>query len=301
MEKGIKYLITVLFTATISLVYEYGIEYITIIISFMDDKFSDYPFVSGVFFSCLFALLSILLILKLANIDNKVNYYVIFRDYEKKLLILTMLILFYLAIHLASIAFHKSGIPFFADPYDRSDFFGYLSPQDVFLALLAISVVILTFYIAPKISKKKSICIPLPKLNLENKPYLLCLSCVEKHINLPTILFVFFLILSVIISFKIIPIIPSFPEIQIKQAKPDELMFNLIFLISFVILILFTYILYVTKLEIIKQIKDDFRNLIFFYCIIPAIILASLVLAGNNLIKYPNFFGNLVVGIIFIS
>ena len=302
MTKQIYYLIGILLTAISLVLNEYVIKYLKIIILFMDDKFLAYPFVAGVFFSWLFAFLSILIILKLANIKNKNEFRNIFIKYERKLLILTMLILFYMAIHLASTAFGNITIPFFSESYDRSDFFGYFSPQDVFISLLAFSVVLLVFYIGPKIPilQKLNIPIPLPKLATEKKYNWLCFSCDNKPINLLTIIFLIFLILSVIISFKIIPILPSLPEMQFEQAKPDESMFVWIFIISFVILIFFTYH-FKDIFEDINAIKDDFKGLFIFYCIVPAIIVASLVLSGNDLVKYPNFAGHIVVGVIFIS
>ncbi|MCD4842051.1 MAG: hypothetical protein K8R08_08660 [Methanosarcinales archaeon] len=304
MEKKIKYLISALvkpitfLAAAITIVFNKNILDSILIVH---EKLEYYPFVSGVFVSWFCAFISILLILILANNNNKENYQKVFKNYEIKLIYLTMFILFYMAIHLASTAFGNITIPIFSQSYNRPDFFGNFSPQDVFLSLLAFSVVLLVFFIVPNKPnlQKKNIKIPSPKLARENKHYWLCFSWVKTPINLLTTFFIIFLMVSLII------IIPSPPEKQIDDVytqtiEPDKSMFNVISFISFVILILFTY-LFKNKLRDIEKIKGDFKNLIFFYSIIPAIIVATLVLSGNKLVEYPNFAGHIVVGILFIS
>jgi hypothetical protein len=63
------------------------------------------------------------------------------------------------------------------------------------------------------------------------------------------------------------------------------------------------YLLISKIAEIPKGIKDDFKYLLLVFCIMPAIIVASLVLAGDELVKFqfPNVFGNIVVGLVLIS
>ena len=362
-----------------------------------------YPFISGVIFSCLFAFISILIILMLANDNNKDNYINIFTKYEKGLLYLTMSILFYIAIHLASMAFYEIGVPFFSEPYDRADIFRYVSPQDIFLSLLAISVISLVFIFAPNIPTIRrwlSIHIPLHELKPEYKHFLLRFSWVKKKINLLIVVFIIFLILSLIISIKIIPSLPEFTENPhdesqflfnwdeipgndsktledilrldynicwietaviekieynkaikvsnknnslflrlndentnvtlkideriaekffankldgelkiysqtIEQAKPNKSAFRNFFIGSFIVSILLYLSMFKNNyndiLYDIKKIKNDFRDLIIYYCTIPAIFVASLVLSGNKLVEYPNIPGLIVVGLIFIS
>ena len=216
MEKKIKYLISALvkpitfLAAAITIVFNKNILDSILIVH---EKLEYYPFVSGVFVSWFCAFISILLILILANNNNKENYQKVFKNYEIKLIYLTMFILFYMAIHLASTAFGNITIPIFSQSYNRPDFFGNFSPQDVFLSLLAFSVVLLVFFIVPNKPnlQKKNIKIPSTKLALENKHYWLCISWVKTPINLLTTFFIIFLMVSLII------IIPSPPEKQIDN------------------------------------------------------------------------------------
>ena len=339
----------------------------------------DYPFIFGVIISCIIAFLSILVILMFANDNNIDKYFHVFIKYEKVLLYLTMSILFYIAIHLASLTFYKTGIPFVSEPYDRADIFRYVSPQDIFLTLLALSVIFLIFIIAPRISNLQgpSIHIVLPKLKLELKDGLLCFPWIKIKVGLSKFFFIAIIFLLIGISFIIIPSLPEFTDksnfnwdeipgndsktledilrwdyniswidtaeiekidcnkaikvsnknnslflrlndqntnatlkindriagkffaneidgelkiySQTIEHKPNKSWFRNFFILSLIILISIFYMYkknFINIRDDIKKIKNDFNNLIIYYCTIPAIFVASLVLSGNNLIKY---------------
>ena len=55
------------------------------------------------------------------------------------------------------------------------------------------------------------------------------------------------------------------------------------------------------KAKIPKGSRSDYRDLLVVFCLIPAIIVGSLVLAEDELIKYPNVLGLVIVGLLIIS
>jgi len=84
------------------------------------------------------------------NRDKKEQYNEIFRQSEQWLRGITIVVLFYLAIHLASKAFWGIGIPILGQSYDPY----FLSPQDIFLSSLVFFTIMLLFGIAPYIIDK---------------------------------------------------------------------------------------------------------------------------------------------------
>lgn len=82
------------------------------------------------------------------------------------------------------------------------------------------------------------------------------------------------------------------------SSKVDWHLFTITFVVSLILHLLFRKIA-----KIPKGIKDDYKDLFWVFCILPAIIVASLVLAGDELVKFqfPNVFGNIVVGLVLIS
>ena len=121
--------------------------------------FMNYPFFFGVLISWFAAVIStgIVLVLVNRNIHKRNEVGVKFvRQSEKVLQIITLFVLLYLSIHLASKSLcTQIGVPIFGEPYaeivtgypnyNTVDLFKYFSPQDLFLAIFAILIVTLIF------------------------------------------------------------------------------------------------------------------------------------------------------------
>lgn len=236
-----------------------------------------HPFFSGVMISWLAAISSIFIVSYFAywNRDKKEQYNEIFRQSEKWLRGITMAVLFYLAIHLASKAFWPIGIPKFGEPYAKLGFLNYISPQDIFLSSLVFFTIMLLFGIAPYI--------------------------IDKYKNIALYLLIISGVLSILITLCIY-FVPSNsitePSLMDASSNGDWHLFAFIFVVSLILHLLSRKIV-----EIPKGIKDDYKDLFLVFCILPAIIVASLVLAGDELVKFqfPNVFGNIVVGLVLIS
>jgi hypothetical protein len=200
------------------------------------------------------------------NRDKKEQYNEIFRQSEKWLRGITMFVLFYLAIHLASKAFWGIGIPKLGQSYDPY----FLSPQDIFLFSLVFFTIMSLFLIAPYI--------------------------IDKYKNIVRNLLIISFVLSILITLCIPFNSITEPSLMDPSSKGDWHLFTITFVVS-----LMLYPLIRKVKEIPKGIKGDFRDLWLIFCFLPAIIVASLVLAGDELVKFPNVFGNIVVGLVLIS
>ena len=291
-------------------------EYIIYIISCC----KKHPFFSGVMISWLVAVISTGLVLFIAYINRgkKEQYKEIFRQSEKWLRGITVVVLFYIAIHLASKALHPIGIPIFGepyakilgDPYDKLDFFKCISPQDIFLSSLAFWIVILIFLIAPYI-RLREYTLPIPPIpKLVKIRGLWCFSWVRYcRIGTVTVILLLSIVISVITALIVYfcPFLLTFtsilsvPSQNVELSKHALLCFFITFWISVIILFLLWGIKTKIPTKIPKEIKGDLRDLRLFFCLMPAIIVASLVLAGDELVKFPNVFGHIVVGLLLIS
>ena len=310
------------------------------------------PFFWGVIFSWLVAVLSTLLVLWLTYSvkkeeysRKKKQYSEVFKQSEMWLRGITVGVLFYLAIHLASKAFWPIGIPIFSQSYDRLDFLQHISPQDIFLSSFVVLIIIFLFAIAPHLNIRKfkytipvfiflafiiAVCIiiflpPVVHVNESvSEPhqmpgsYLFRLNAeLEDDLNNSVIS------VGLKNSFKTAEFELS-ENASVRKEKENEWVITdkekfivrkednalnvyryppvFLFFISLVVSLLFFVCRFIFNvLEIPKGIKSDFGDLLLIFCFIPAIIVASLVLAGNELVKLPNFFGNIVVGLVFIS
>lgn len=261
-----------------------------------------HPFFSGVVISWFFALLSTGVVLFIANIgknEKKVEYNKVFRQSEMWLQKITIFVLFYIAINLASKAFYAIGIPIFGEPYDRSGLLEHIAPHDIFLGSLAVCIVILIFLVAPSIRFPDTL--PIPEVSKTHK--MLCfLRNRSLRINTICLFFVLSILISLIATFIFDDLfsllsLQNFDMPPLKEEPSDFNLFLLIFSISF---IFFIYFLLKTKIQR-KNIRDDFRDLLLFFCFMPAILVASLVLAEDDLVRFPNIFGNFVVGVLLIS
>ncbi|MCK4731790.1 MAG: hypothetical protein KAT65_04950, partial [Methanophagales archaeon] len=156
--------------AVVSLIVSYEFRSCVIpIFKVIYSKLMVHPFFSGVMISWLVAISSTFIVLLFAycNRGKKEQYKEIFRQSETLLRGITVVVLFYLAIHLASKAFWTKGkipigIPIFGEPYAgivdepyaKLDFFKYISPQDIVLSLSVIFIIISIFWIAPYFIRK---------------------------------------------------------------------------------------------------------------------------------------------------
>jgi len=87
------------------------------------------------------------------------------------------------------------------------------------------------------------------------------------------------------------------PSTNVRFSEHDLHFLAIIFLLSS---ILFIWLLIKTKKQR-KQIKAEFRDLFIFFCCTPAIVVAALAVAGNDLLRFPNVAGPIVVGVLLIS
>ena len=298
-------------------------SYVSSLFDVIYSKLISHPFFSGVMFSWGFAVLSTAIVLFFAykgKKGKKDEYEGVFRQSERWLREITVVILFYIAIHLASKAFFGSiGVPIFGESYaeilvggqqDKLYFLQYISPQDIFLSSLAFWIIILIFLVAPYtrsfLDNTLSI-LPIPNVSARDEGW--CFSWDRsRRIGTVSVFFVLSIVFSFIAALVVYyrPFLFSFLSHLIKPSSNGELsddaplLFFITFLISFIIL----FALPLVKPEIrkaIKGIKNDFRDLLLFFCFTPAIMVASLVIAGDDLVKFPNFFGHVVVGVLLIS
>lgn len=331
-----------------------------------------HPFFWGVMLSWFFAVLSTFMVLLFAYINHdkkEQQYKEIFRQSERWLRRITIFVLFYIAIHLASKAFWPIGIPIFSQPYDRPNFLQYISPQDIFLSLFVLFTIIFLFLIAPYLSlhfirRHKytvpvsifliailiAVCIilwqpPVVHVNESSTEpsmsgaYLFRLNAdLEDELNKSVIS------VGLKNSFKTAGFELS-ENAMLQKKKENEWMItdketfvtlkgatheqenNKVFsyqkfivrkedtalnvyryppVFLFVIPLAVSLVIFICRfifnvLGIPKGIKSDFRDLLLVFCILPAIIVASLVLVGDKLVRFPNVPGNIVVGLLLIS
>ncbi len=249
--------------------------------------FMTYPFLGGVLLSWFVAISSTFIVLFCAyiNSDKKKEYYEIFKQSEWGLRAITVCILIYLAIHLASKAFWDIGIPRFGETYAE---LGFISPQDVFLLSFVFFLIISIYFIAPSYILK------------------------YKRTTLP-ILFLISFVLSILFAWKFTYFIshaasliysyyPSFAPFKSTAEQSQTAISSLPFVVVFVVVSIIYLILQSWEtMKLPEGSKREFQDLQLVFCIIPAIIVASLVSAGNELVRFPNIPGHVVVGLLFIG
>ena len=235
--------------------------FIDVIISF----FYDYPVFSGVMFSWLFAIAStgIIVVFAYANSGKRDQYEKILINSEKWLMSASIAVLFYISINLASEALTKVGVPIFSKTYEIANFI-QASPQDAFLFSLVFVTIFLLFFVAP--------------------------YCEIEF--------------SLLINIALLIIIPGLIILFSTFAKPVELNQDNVaqiepFFITSIFGFISTILLYSRMPENAKG--EDFNDLCLYFSIMPAPIVASLVLIGYELVTFPNLAGHAVVGFLFIS
>lgn len=314
MKNRIKILVRIILAiiAIISFIYIPSVHYyVSFLVEVICSWLMAHPFFVGVMLSWLVAAFSTGIVLFIADMgknEKKVEYNKVFRQSEAWLRGITIVVLFYIAIHLASKAFYTGGIPIFGEPYATVGVFKYISPQDVFLSSLAFCIVILIFLVAPYIPSRRRECILpipyIPKMSKCHKGW--CFSWDRSRcIGAVTLFFVLSIVISFIAALTVyvclllFDLTLLFPGPKSEGGLSDYAL--LLFLITFLISGISSVLFFVkTKIQM-KKIKDDFRDLLLFFCFLPAIIVASLVLAKNDLIIFPNLFGIFVVGALLIS
>ena len=155
-------------------------------------KLIGYPFFSGVMISWGVAVFSTFIVLLFAYFNHdkkKQQYKEIFRQSEKWLRRITIFVLFYIGIHLASKAFWKIGIPKLGETYVAY----YISPQDVFLSCFVFFIIISLFLIAPYV--------------------------IDRYKNIVRILLSISLVLSILIALCI----PSFVPVIAPPTEPPQM------------------------------------------------------------------------------
>lgn len=245
-----------------TLIIGYIYFFIDVIISF----FYDYPVFSGVMFSWLFAIAStgIIVVFAYANSGKRDQYEKIFIKSEKWLISANIAVLFYISINLASEALTKVGVPIFSKTYEIANII-QVSPQDAFLFSLVIVTIFLLFFVAPYCEIEFSLLINIALL-----------------IIIPGLFILFFIFAK--------PVELNQDNV-LAQIEP----FFIISIFGFIS----TILLYSRMPENAKG--EDFNDLCLYFSIMPAPIVASLVLIGYELVTFPNLAGHAVVGFLFIS
>ena len=255
------------------------------------------PLFFGVLISWFSAVLSIVLLVILARINKpyRNEYKLISTRYKKWFCRITALVLFYLAFHLSSKGFTNIGIPKVSEPYINlwglrgTGFWANVSPQDICLSIFAFMTIIFIFGFAPRLLFK-----------YKNKDDYIVIGGFASSflIALVVALGCYYLCRPAELVTTTAPTTPLISTIIQVGEKIGERI-NL-FLLCTIMSSLISCIFY-WKMEKQQAMKEDFRNLLIAFCLIPAIILGPLVLAEDPLITFPNIVGNIVVGIFFIS
>ncbi len=261
--------------------------------NFINPFFMKHPFLGGVLFSWFVAVASTFIVLFCAynNSGKKEEYDEIVKQSEGLLRSITLVILFYLAIHLASKAFCGIGIPIFGEPYAELGFSKNISPQDVFLLSFVFSLIISIYFIAP---------------------YYILKSYWRLHIL--HILISLSLVLSILFAWKftsfyshaaslIYSYHSSFAPFKSTAEQPQTAISSLPFFVAVFVLVSIIYLILQSweTMKIPEGSKGEFRDLGLVFCLMPAIIVASLVSAENELVRFPNISGHVVVGLLIIG
>jgi len=308
INKILSAILALLFAIIVSIFTPVGREYLFLIIGLINYFFMSHPFFWGVVISWLSAVTTTFIVLWLANDKGKKKQYMkIFKHSEKWLRRFTVVILFYLAIHLACKAFCTKlvdgeqipiGIPVLSESYaelwggsyENYSFLNNISPQDIFLSTFVVLIIISLFLIAPYV--------------------------ILKYENNISIFFIISIVFSVVFTYYFYQIASYFYQIAYyfyqspismplsipeppDTANIDDLSYFFFAFLVAVVIRLYTEIS--KKAKIPKGSRSDYRDLLIVFCLIPAIIVGSLVLAEDKLIKYPNVLGLLIVGLLIIS
>jgi DNA-binding Lrp family transcriptional regulator len=260
--------------------------------------FMTHPFLGGVLFSWFVAVASTFIVLFCAfiNSDKKKEYDEIFKQSERWLRAITVCILFYLAIHLASEAFWEIGIPILGEPYAELGFLKYISPQDVFLLSFVFFLIISIYFIAPYFILK-SYWILKHRYRLHVFHILIPLLLVSSLLAWKFTSF-YSHAASLIYSYY-----PSFAPFKSTAEQSQTAISSLPFFVVVFVLVSVIYLILQSweTMKIPKGSKGEFRDLGLVFCLMPAIIVASLVSAENELVRFPNISGHVVVGLLFIG
>jgi hypothetical protein len=242
----------------------------------IDSLLKTYPIFSGAMFSWGFAVLSTSMVLFFAYINlitGKTDQYEKILEKSKKwLMVISIAVLFYISINLASEALTGTGVPIFSEPYKIGPF-THVSSQDVFLIFLVFLIIFLVFAVAPRYEHAFT------------------------RSTLINMLIIISGILIIICSLFFLFYCYAEPISEPPQNRVSKELWP--FGISAVVGILLSVLFY---LKMPKEAKDgNFRDLCIYFSVVPAFVVASLVLIGHKLVTYPNIAGHMVVGFLFIS
>lgn len=149
MKSGIKKIIEAAIAIIIAVIGLIAIPGFRSCVSFIYSQLLDHPIFLGVMISWFVAFSSTGIVFLFARFNrDKKQYEEILNDYGKWLTAISILVIFYISINLASEALTGSGVPIFSEPYKIV--IPNVTPQDAFLILLVFIIISLVFIIAPR-------------------------------------------------------------------------------------------------------------------------------------------------------
>ena len=320
-----------------------------------------YPLFAGAIFSWAFAVLAtgIVLLFAYINRNKKEQYKNVLEKSKKWLIGISIVVIFYISINLASEALTGTGVPMLSEPYQILHFTN-VTYQDVILISLVFLIIFLLFLVAPRYNKNRRlifvfVIIVLIALlfsplfffhyNKEDIPETYSFSWSSVPGNNDEKLRMFLNDVFDIDWAKNAEISKfnggmtinitqdeNFAEIMMDKkkekatlkisdgrtyelkVKPESGTLNIYYsettqkgkseqILLFGVFTVVSFLIAVLLLRIMpKEAKDEnLRDLLIYFSIIPAFIVASLVLIEHPLVTYSNFTGHMVVGFLFIS
>jgi len=345
------------------------------IFNFINYFMRNHPIFGGVIFSWFFAAISTLIVIIFGYINHKKKDQTekILIENNKILAMISIAVLFYISINLASEAITEKGVPIFSDSYKIGNFTN-IAPQDVFLILLA-CIIILLIFIAPyyiyKLNIKHifpiSILVSMimiiiglfflfnsPYANISEQPqnsnytgnnseYLFSwdeipgndkgrlIEFLNQHFTIEWVKTAEiekidgrtikvsgnnFILLSLNHEKTNVNLTIDDGRTYEFIAKTENGKLNIYtsekspisgfeqnrpFIFTLIAGVVLLILIHLKRPDRVEKFKDYSNDLFWYFCFIPALIVASLALIDHKLITYPNYPGHIVVGFLFIS
>lgn len=255
----------------------------------------------SVIIAWIFASFSVIIVAIFAGINKKYKkeYNDLRKPFEKISYMVSIVVYLYLGINLASKGLTGKGIPYFSENYSElygfsgGGILGIITPQDVFFSIFAFSIIGFIFFLAPRIMNRRW---PYKKW-----------SGIKAKAQMATIgSFVLSILIAIVVAWMLPLIVGSNGGMEVTitnvndtntSAATEEIWFIIVFALAFI----FAFIIYSVYIKKKESVEKDFVDLLFPLSILPAFVIGPLVLAGDSSLKFGNWTGNAVVGLLIIS